>query len=158
MAWDALKSPPISIAILLIGALLIGCENTTVVKVPEGEDPIFIPRYVDIEPNLPNIEDSLFTTTCTFSMCHNSTISAAGLNLSRGESFNDLVNVPSSQDSEILRVFPGKPDSSYLVWKLEGHPSMKGDLMPICASNVQCLDSRVIEVIREWISLGAPND
>lgn len=152
-------------SIVVLGLLFItfigpGCEYNAIVETPLAEDPVYIeppPRFVAIEPTLRSIEDSLFQTTCTTSMCHNSTSRASRLNLSRGTSFTNLVNTPSIQDSTVFRVFPGKPDSSYLVWKLEGHPDMKGRLMPICASEVQCLDSRVINVIREWIANGAPN-
>lgn len=154
--------PPVTaliIAFLVASFVAAGCEYNTIVEEPLIEDPTFeepLPRFVQIEPTLKSIEDSLFQTTCTTSMCHNSTTRAAQLNLSRNTSYTNLVNVPSLQDSSILRVYPGKPDSSYLIWKIKGDPDMKGRLMPICASDVQCLDTRVIEVIREWIANGAP--
>lgn len=146
---------------LISWLMVVGCKYNTIVEEPLVEEPVYVeptPRYVEIEPTLKSIQDSLFQTTCTTSMCHNSTTKAAGLNLSRIASFNNLVNIPSFQDSTILRVYPGKPDSSYFIWKLEGHRDMKGRLMPVCASQVQCLDRRVIEVIREWIASGAPNN
>ena len=160
MNKDAIK-PLAALMSLLIICIISGCEYNTVVEEPSGEDPAYVeptPRYVQIEPMLKSIEDSLFLTTCTTSMCHNTTSKSARLDLSRDRSYNDLVGVPSLLDSTILRVHPGKPDSSYLIWKLEGHPDMKGRLMPICASGVQCLDTRVIEVMREWISEGARNN
>ena len=149
------------VSCILLVAVIAGCEYNTIVEEPPVEDPIYVepaPRFVEIEPTLRSIEDSLFKTTCWSSRCHDNTWYAGKLNLGRDRSYSNMVNVPSLQDSTILRVYPGKPDSSYLIWKLEGHPDMKGRLMPVCASEELCLDSRVIEVVREWIKAGAPNN
>ena len=149
------------IASLITALVAVGCEYNTIVEEPLDEEPGYVelvPLYVEIEPRLQSIQDSLFSKSCSSSMCHSSTVRAAFLNLSRNTAYSNLVNVPSSMDSTVLRVYPGKPDSSYLIWKLEGHPDMKGRLMPICASGVQCVDTRVIEVIREWIGSGAQNN
>lgn len=142
----------------LVALVTVGCEYNTIVEEPLVEDPVDVeptPLYVEIEPSLQSIQDSLFSKSCSSSMCHINPVRAAKLNLSRNTAYTNLINVPSSLDSTVLRVYPGKPDSSYLIWKLEGHPSMRGRLMPICASQVECVDARVIEVIREWIASGA---
>jgi|GEM_PF-1631434 len=148
----------ILLSCVLFAAVLAGCKYNTIVEESPIEEPVYVepaPRFVEIEPTLRSIEDSLFKTTCWSSRCHDNTWYAGKLNLGRDRSYSNMVNVPSLQDSTILRVYPGKPDSSYLVWKLEGHPDMKGRLMPVCASEALCLDRRVIDVVREWIEAGA---
>ena len=149
------------VSCLLFVAVLVGCEYNIIVEEAPVEEPVYVepaPRFVEIEPTLRSIEDSLFKTTCWSSRCHDNTWYAGKLNLGRDRSYSNMVNVPSLQDSTILRVYPGKPDSSYLIWKLEGHPNMKGRLMPVCASEELCLDRRVIEIVREWIEAGAPDN
>ena len=147
--------------VFVIGMLCLaglwGCEyNQLLIEAPpepipyEEEDPYF----VALEPILSSIQDSLFTGTCQNSRCHDGFWNAGRLDLSKGISHSDLVNVPSRQDSTILRVYPGKPDSSYLVWKIEGHPRMRGRLMPLWSRN-QRLAPEVVQAVRDWISDGA---
>ena len=158
MNGDTAVLPIITLVILVLTAVgSAGCTYN-IVDEPLIEEPVYVepaPLYVQLEPRLQSIQDSLFNTSCSTSMCHINPVSAATLNLSRNTAYANLVNVPSLLDSTILRVYPGKPDSSYLIWKLEGHPDMNGLLMPMCASGVQCVDPRVVEAVREWIADGA---
>ncbi|MBN2365888.1 MAG: hypothetical protein EH225_07695 [Calditrichaeota bacterium] len=75
----------------------------------------------------------------------------AHLNLSEGKSYQNLVKVNSFQIRDMMRVQPGRPDSSYLLNKLEGG-RLVGDVMPPGAKG---LSREEIQVIREWIQLGA---
>lgn len=68
------------------------------------------------------------------------------------ESFNNLVNVPSSVKSNIDRVEPGDPDNSYLIQKLEGAAGIVGTRMP---QGGPFLSTEQVAVIREWIQNGA---
>ncbi len=155
-----LKSPPCKFIQLLLSFLLLlsltSCVYETIVEEPQLEPPSeeAEPYFIEIEAKLSSIQDSLFSGTCQTSRCHDCCWNAAELDLTRGKSYADLVNVPSLQDSTVLRVYPGKPDSSYLIWKLEGHAGMQGRLMPIWSSG-RLLDPRVIQVIRDWIEAGA---
>jgi hypothetical protein len=51
-----------------------------------------------------------------------------------------------------MRVLPYDPDASYLICKLENCPWIIGSQMPLIGGP---LDPAVIDVIREWITLGA---
>lgn len=111
-------------------------------------------EVVGIQPTLQSIQDNLFTPTC--SGCHTGPSGGnlpAGLDLtSVAMSFADLVNVASSQVPALDRVTPNDPDNSYLIQKLEGTAAV-GGRMPAFSPP---LDQATIEVIRDWISNGAP--
>ena len=64
-----------------------------------------------------------------------------------------LVDIPSTQDGNILRVRPNNPDASYLIQKLEG-TAASGQQMPPGGS----LPQAEIDVIRQWITDGATDD
>lgn len=54
-------------------------------------------------------------------------------------------------------VYPSKPDSSVLIWRLEGRlPS--GEEINYMPSGFDPLDADTIQMIREWIRNGAPDD
>ncbi len=152
------KSPPRSFLHFLIISLCLlqACVYETVVEEAYQEPPVeeLEPYYVALEAKLSSIQDSLFTGTCQNSRCHDCCWNAAQLDLTRGKSHVNLVNVPSIQNPSMLRVNPGKPDSSYLIWKLEGHSQMIGSKMPIWSSG-RPLDQRVIQAVRDWIAAGA---
>lgn len=67
-------------------------------------------------------------------------------------SFNLLVNVPSTQDSNFKRVAPFDPDASFLVKKMTD-PTL--GLMP---AGGPPLPDEQIQKVRDWISGGATND
>ncbi len=96
-----------------------------------------------------SIQDNVFTPACT--SCHAGSAAPLGLRLESGASYALLVNVPSSQESGVLRVAPGDPDNSYLVQKLEGTAG-SGARMPLGAPP---LPQATIDFIREWIAAGA---
>ncbi len=96
------------------------------------------------------IQATVFTPNCATSGCHAGS-GQAGLVLEAGVSFDNLVNVPSTQVTGLDRVEPGDPDNSYLIQKLEGTAST-GARMPFGRAP---LDQSVIDDIRQWISDGA---
>ena len=53
------------------------------------------------------------------------------------------------------RVEPGDPDNSYLIQKLEGAPGIMGSRMP---QGGPFLDQATVDMIRQWIMDGAPNN
>jgi len=71
---------------------------------------------------------------------------------SAAASFDSLVNVPSLQQGELLRVAPNDPDNSYLVRKLEGGPGITGVQMPAGSAP---LSQEMIDLVRSWIEAGA---
>ena len=92
-----------------------------------------------------SIQDNVFTPICV--RCHSGAGAPEGLALDAAHSYALLVGVPSNEDAGLLRVKPGVPDSSYLILKLQGSPGIVGAQMP----------QATIDVIRQWITNGAPN-
>lgn len=100
-------------------------------------------------PTLSSIQARLFTPSCVGH--HGPSHAEAGLDLSAGRSFANLVNVPSTQ-VELNLVTPGDAGNSYLIHKLDGRPGIVGGQMPIGRLP---LDAEEIAVIRQWIDAGA---
>ena len=95
--------------------------------------------------------------------CHASSGPAQGLDLSAGKSYGQSVNVKSTEQPKLKRIDPGKPDSSYIVQKIEGTPGISGVLMPqgcpgTPLNGAQCLSADDISCIRQWVTECAPNN
>lgn len=103
-------------------------------------------------PTLDDIQINVFTPNCALSFCHGSSMQA-GLHLEAGFSYASLVNVLSLEDPTKFRVEPFNPDNSYIICKLEACPTIVGQQMPLVGGP---LPQTTIDVIRDWISLGAP--
>lgn len=98
------------------------------------------------------IQSEILTPSCAFSGCHDMASQSAGLDLSEGQAYASLVDVPSSQVFLRLRVEPGKPDDSYLVQKIRGASTIMGGRMPLGAPP---LSADEIAGIVEWVENGA---
>jgi hypothetical protein len=103
-------------------------------------------------PTLDDIQANVFTPSCALSFCHGASMQA-GLHLEAGFSYASIVGVPSLEDPTRFRVEPFDPDNSFLICKLENCPSIVGQQMPLVGGP---LPQSTIDVIRDWISLGAP--
>jgi hypothetical protein len=64
-----------------------------------------------------SIQANIFTPICAG--CHGGANPAANLSLDAAHSYNDLVNVPSTEQPTLDRVKPGDPTDSYLVIHLQ---------------------------------------
>ncbi len=78
-----------------------------------------------------------------------------GLRLDANAAYGELVNAQSAGKPSAVRVVPRDPSGSYLIQKLEGRSDIIGDRMPFGG---QPLAQSDIDVIRAWISQGAPNN
>jgi len=99
----------------------------------------------------------ILTASCAVSGCHAGASPAQGMNLSSGQAYANIVNVPSIESS-LMRVKPSEPDSSYLVHKIQGTQGTvggSGGQMPLGRT---ALSQAQIDVIRQWITDGAPNN
>jgi hypothetical protein len=106
---------------------------------------------------LTQIQAGVFTPTCSVSGCHNGVgnFLPGSMNLtSANSSHAALVNVLSINEPIFDRVEPGDPDNSYLIHKLEGTQTV-GTQMP---QGGPFLNQATIDMIRDWISDGAPNN
>ncbi|HEY0768302.1 MAG TPA: hypothetical protein VGD47_10130 [Steroidobacteraceae bacterium] len=99
-----------------------------------------------------SIQDNVFTPICV--RCHSGAGAPQGLQLDATHSYALLVGVPSNEASNLPRVKPGVPDGSYLVLKLQGSSGIVGAQMPL---GEPPLPQATIDVIRQWITNGAPN-
>ncbi|MFP5305576.1 MAG: hypothetical protein ACLGI7_07095 [Gammaproteobacteria bacterium] len=105
----------------------------------------------ELQPTIESIQDHVFTPQCA--SCHAGALAPQGLRLEDAQtSYDNLVDVRSTQVPTQFRVEPGSPDTSYLIDTLEGTQAV-GDRMP---RGQPPLDAETIGVIRQWISDGAP--
>jgi hypothetical protein len=97
----------------------------------------------------------IFTENCTKASCHRGASPQEDLDLSAGNSYDDLVDVPSSQCMDgRKRVLPGDPSESYLMDKILGVDLCSGTKMP----KVDTLPPSDIAIISKWICSGAPDN
>src|ERR1700733_509159 len=117
---------------------LIGCSGggsgMSAASMPTS--PAMTPLTADFD----SIQANIFTPICAG--CHGGANPAANLSLDAAHSYNDLVNVPSTEEPMLDRVKPGDPMDSFLVIHLQ----KDGDGAP--ASD--------IPFVVQWISDGAP--
>ncbi len=101
----------------------------------------------------------ILATRCATAGCHGNVAPAAGLDLTPGVAYANLM-LPATQNPDFARVTPGNPTNSYLVVKLNtnGISGLQMPLDPTSPSGSSPLSPEEIEVIRTWISYGAPND
>ncbi|MCA9752846.1 MAG: hypothetical protein R3B81_00785 [bacterium] len=104
------------------------------------------------EPTLQDIQANVFTPGCALAACHGGAMQA-NLDLREGQAFSFLVDVPSVEVPTAVRVAPFDPDNSYIICKLENCPWIVGNQMPLIGGP---LPQTTIDVIREWIQMGAP--
>ncbi|MEW6087716.1 MAG: hypothetical protein AB1498_05375 [bacterium] len=104
-----------------------------------------------LEPSFSSISRNIFIKKCSLYTCHSSASfeKSGNLDLSDKESYNNLINFPSSSYPEIKRIVPGKPDESLLLQRLEGKVIIGVPL------ERNCVTKKEIETIREWIKNGA---
>jgi hypothetical protein len=129
----------------LLGLLALGCEHAPPLEVGDA------PTFTDIQA-------TIFNTSCAFSQCHagsNPPPPPQGLNLSAGQAYANLVGVPSQEQPSLNRIEPGDPDNSYLYLKITGDPSISGQRMPLTGGP---LSDAQIQLVRDWILDGAPNN
>ncbi|GAB4372679.1 MAG: hypothetical protein Kow0042_16110 [Calditrichia bacterium] len=122
---------------------------------PDGLSGSDMASFTITEPDLSRfsqIQIQVFTPSCAISGCHSGSNPAGNLNLSPGQAYSNLVNVPSTTDPDILRVEPGKSDKSMLMERL------KGDIPPQMPLIGGPLENAVLDSIEKWIDGGAPNN
>jgi hypothetical protein len=105
---------------------------------------------LELGPTLSSIQHYIFTPICT--QCHTGAAAPLGLVLDSGLAQQSLVGVTSIGVPGLLLVNPGNPDSSYIVWKMEGRSGVQGGRMPL---GMQPLSAEQITAIRGWIAGGA---
>ena len=122
------------------GRLLSPISEETALKIA-GKD-----FEADIEP--------IFTNNCTSRGCHVSGNEGSGLNLQVGNSYGEITGMNTTSNAPL--VIAGSPDTSPIIWKLEGVDNNGGNVfgsrMPLGGP---FLSQTTIDLIRQWISDGA---
>ena len=98
---------------------------------------------------LSDIQAKVFNVSCALSGCHGSTNNQAGLLLTAGNSYSNLVNVQSVLFSQFKRVEPNNSTNSLLI------KILKGEVTPRMPFNRTPLSNAVIDSIAKWIDTGA---
>jgi hypothetical protein len=101
---------------------------------------------------LSDIQVKVFNVTCALSGCHGATNNQAGLLLTDGNSYSELVNVQGEVFTNYTRVIPDSSAQSLII-KL-----IKGALSPRMPLDRDPLPAAVIDSIAKWIDNGALNN
>jgi hypothetical protein len=96
----------------------------------------------------------VFSVSCALSGCHAGSAPQAGMNLSAGAAYDNIVGVRSTERSDLNRIEPGDPDRSYMVKKLRGDPDISGSPMPLVGS----ITPEARQLVIDWVLRGAPRD
>ncbi len=98
------------------------------------------------------IQDIFNRRGCASGSCHG-TSERAGLNLTAGNAYANLVDVIATQ-AGVARVIPGNANDSYLIVKVEGRQTV-GAQMPVGGA---ALDNIDLTNLKNWINQGAKNN
>lgn len=134
----------ILLPIILVSFISTSCsEDNTTQPPPSSNAPL---------ARLSDIQAKVFNTSCATANCHASGSAQAGLVLSEGQSYANLINVNSVLFPGNKRVDEGNSSESVLVQMLTGQrtPRMPYNLSP--------LSQAVIDSIKKWIDDGALNN
>ena len=118
-----------------------------------GSDAVMGPGPGPSAPTLLVVQSQIFTPRCAVSGCHVGASAPLGLDLSSvADSAANLIDVPSGENSALMRVLPGDSANSYLYWKITGNPGIGGDPMPLTGGPLSPGD---IDLVASWIDGGA---
>ena len=129
-----------------------GDDSPTAPTAPTTPTTPTTPTVGNLTATLSSIQRELFNPHCAGH--HAGSQAEAGLDLTEGESFANLVNVMSVQVGLNL-VEPNDAENSYLIHKLDGRDEIVGARMP---PNGPFIMDEALDVIKAWINAGAQNN
>ena len=139
--------------LLLIVMGLAACgDDSPTAPTPPGPTTPTTPPTGTLAATLSSIQTELFNPSCV--VHHGPSVAEAGLDISEGRSFENLVNVMSAQVGLDL-VEPGDAENSYLIHKLDGRAGIVGARMP---PNGPFITDEALDIIKQWINDGARNN
>lgn len=119
-----------------------------------SDDDSSSPTPEETPPTFQFVEEKVLTLSCDFSGCHAGSSASAGLDFSEADLYTRIVNVASTQRTEMLLVKPGDATNSYLVQKLTDAEGIVGDKMPPDGE----IEPEYLQAVIDWIDAGAPNN
>ncbi len=132
------------LAAISFSVFVVGCKDNIVsesdLQPPSGMNATFS-----------SIQKQLFNSSCATSGCHTGNNPQAGLNLSEGSAYNNLINVQSVLYPNLKRVTPGNKEASLLFMVLSYNSETK---MPPTGK----LQQSLIDSVGAWIDKGAQNN
>jgi hypothetical protein len=135
------------ISLLLLSIVIWSCSSDSPTEPDKGTDSAPNPLS-----KLSDIQTKVFNVSCALSGCHGATNNQAGLLLTTGNSFSNLVNVQSVLFPQFKRVEPNNIANSLLI------KILKGEVSPRMPLNRTPLSAAVIDSIAKWIDNEALNN
>jgi len=136
-----------SVALLAV-ALAAGCGDKKTLPLEPGGGP------PPADATFTRVQAEVFSVSCALAGCHSGTAPTAGMDLSAGVSYGNIVGVTSTERGDLHRIEPGDPDRSYLVRKIRGDPDIVGSQMPLVGS----ITAAQRQLVIDWVRRGAPHD
>jgi hypothetical protein len=90
---------------------------------------------------------------CTEAGCHGGIIASSNYVADTHEGL--MMPGEEARAMGLCAVKPGMPDSSYIVWKVEGRPEIQGARMP---KGQPPLSAQDLALLRQWVAEGARNN
>jgi hypothetical protein len=138
-----------SILVVTALCLLTACGELKTPTAPDdGGDPI------DPTATFTRVQNEIFTPTCAVIGCHDPLGQSSQMILTAGQAYGQVVNRPSVESPSLARIRPNDVANSYLYRKITG-AGITGERMPLGGPP---LSAAQIDLVRNWIRRGAPND
>jgi hypothetical protein len=137
-------------ALLVIALFLTACGKLAELPTDPGAGG----QPIDPTATFTRVQNEIFTPTCAALGCHDRLAKQENQQLTTGVAYSQTVGHPSAEMPSLLRVAPGDPANSYLYRKITG-AGITGDRMP---QGGPFLTDAQINLVRDWIRRGAPND
>jgi hypothetical protein len=139
---------------LTFGVLLLGCSSPDAGAPEAGVDVavmncLFCGDATDDAPLAVQVKGRIDSVCSNIDGCHG--IAAGHMGLSPGNEFAPLINVPSFERPDLVRVKPFDPLQSYVYLKLWCDGGIDGGCMPGGVPN-----PRIAQIFHDWIEAGAP--
>lgn len=130
------------------------CLLTACGELKTPTDPGGAGEPIDPTATFSRVQNEIFTPTCAVIGCHDPLGQSSQMILTQGQAYGNIVNRPSVEMPALSRIQPNDVTNSYLYRKITG-AGITGDRMPLGGPP---LSDAQIQLIRNWIRRGAPND
>ena len=141
------------LVLVIVGLAACGDDSPTAPTTPSTTPTTpATPATGNLTATLSSIQSEVFNLSCVTH--HGPSVAEAGLDLSEGRSFENLVDVTSTQRGLDL-VEPNDAENSYLIHKLEGRAGIVGARMP---PNGPFITDEALDIVKQWIDEGAQDN